>query len=88
MNNQHRRTNFTPSDDALIRQQPITGMSLQILQTFLRTNREALMRRANELGVSLLISDESDGAVDTRTLRCTGRFVDPLLERLKQVHGK
>ena len=88
MNNLHRRTNFTPSDDALIRQQPITGMSLQILQTFLRTNREALMRRANELGVSLLISDESDGAVDTRTLRCTGRFVDPLLERLKQVHGK
>ena len=88
MNNQHRRTNFTPSDDALIRQQPITGMSLQILQTFLRTNREALMRRADELGVSLLISDESDGAVDTRTLRCTGRFVDPLLERLKQVHGK
>jgi len=88
MNNQHRRTNFTPSDDALIRQQPITGMSLQILQTFLRTNREALMRRANELGVSLLISDESDGAVDTRTLRGTGRFVDPLLERLKQVHGK
>ena len=88
MNNQHRRTNFTPSDDALIRQQPITGMSLQILQTFLRTNREALMRRANELGVSLLSSDESDGAVDTRTLRGTGRFVDPLLERLKQVHGK
>ena len=88
MNNQHRRTNFTPSDDALIRQQPITGMSLQTLQTFLRTNREALMRRANELGVSLLISDESDGAVDTRTLRGTGRFVDPSLERLKQVHGK
>ena len=47
MNNQHRRTNFTPSDDALIRQQPITGMSLQILQTFLRTNREALMRRTS-----------------------------------------
>jgi hypothetical protein len=46
------------------------------------------MRRAEELGVSLLISDESDGAVDTRILRCTGRFVDPLLERLKQVHGK
>jgi hypothetical protein len=82
------RRNFTPSDDALIRQQPITGMSLKILQTFLRTNREALMRRAEELGVSLLISDESDGAVDARTLRCTGRFVDPLLERLKQVHGK
>jgi hypothetical protein len=82
------RRNFTPSDDALIRQQPITGMSLKTLQTFLRTNREALMRRAEELGVSLLISDESDGAVDTRTLRCTGRFVDPLLERLKQVHGK
>jgi hypothetical protein len=88
INKQHRR-NFTRSDDALIRQQPISGMSLKILETFLRTNREALMRRADELGVSLAISDDHDheGAIDTRILRCTDGFVDPLLERLKQVHG-
>jgi hypothetical protein len=86
--NNHRR-NFTPSDDALIRQQPITGMGLKILETLLRTNREALMRRADELGVSLVISNDHDhdGAIDTRMLRSTERFVDPLLERLKHVHG-
>jgi hypothetical protein len=87
MNNQHRRTNFTRSDDALIRQQPISGIGLKILETMLRTNREGLMRRADELGVSLVISDDYDGAVDTRTLRCSAGLVDPLLERLKQVHG-
>ena len=86
MNNQRY---FTKSDDALIRQQPITGMSLKILETILRTNREALMRRADELGVSLVISNDHDheGAIDTRMLRCTDGFVDPLLERLKQIHG-
>jgi hypothetical protein len=87
MNNQPRRTNFTPSDDALIRQQPISGIGLKILATMLRTNREALMRRADELGVSLVISSDHDGAMDTRTFRCTDGFVDPLLERLKSVHG-
>jgi hypothetical protein len=83
------KRNFTPSDDVLIRQQPINGMSLKILETFLRTNRETLMRRADELGVSLVISSDHDheGAVDTRMLRCSDGFVDPLLERLKQVHG-
>jgi hypothetical protein len=81
MNNQHRRTNFTLSDDALIRQQPVTGIGLNRLATILRTNREALMRRAEELGVSLVIGD--DHAVDTRT----NGLVDPLLERLKQTHG-
>ena len=88
MNNQRRY--FTKSDDALIRQQPITGMSLKILETFLHTNREALTRRADEIGVSLVINDDHDhdGAIDTRMLRCTDGFVDPLLERLKQVHGK
>ena len=45
------------------------------------------MRRADELGVSLAIGDDYDGAVDTRTLRCSDELVDPLLERLKQVHG-
>jgi len=49
------------------------------------------MRRADELlGVSLLISNDHDhdGAIDTRMLRSTEGFVDPLLERLKQVHGE
>jgi len=86
--NNHRR-NFAPSDDVLVRQQPTTGISLKILETILRTNREALMRRADELGVSLVISNDHDheGAIDTRMLRCTDGFVDPLLERLKQIHG-
>jgi len=87
MNNQRRRTNFTPSDDALIRQQPVTGIGLKRLATILRTNQEALMRRAEELGVSLVVSYEHDGAVDTRTLRCTNGLVDPLLQRLKQTHS-
>ena len=52
----------------------------------LRVSRDTLMRRADELGVTLAISDH-DEAVDTRTLRCTDGLVDPLLERLKQVHG-
>ena len=87
MQYQHRRTNFTPSDDALIRQQPMSGVGLTMLETLLRTNREALMRRADELGVSLDISDDHDRAVDTRALRCSDGFVDPLLERLKRIHG-
>jgi hypothetical protein len=33
MDNQHRRTNFTPSDDALIRLQPTSGIGLKILET-------------------------------------------------------
>jgi hypothetical protein len=72
----------------LIRQQPVTGIGLKRLATILRTNQEALVRRADELGVSLIMGDESDEAVDTRIPRRTGGFVDPLLERLKQVHGK
>jgi len=85
MNNQKCRTNFTSSDDELIRQQPLTGMGLKTLEALLRTSREALMHRAEELGVSLVISNDRDRAIDS--LRCTDRFIDPLLERLKQVHG-
>ena len=88
MNNQHRRKNFTSSDDVLIRQQPVTGIGLKRLAAMLHTSREALMDRATELGVSLVIGDESDGAIDTRTVRSTDGFVDPLLQRLKDVHGK
>jgi hypothetical protein len=87
MNSKNRKRNFTPSDDVLIREQPVTGIGLRTLETMLRTNRETLRRRADELGVSLVISDDHDEAVDTRALRCTGGLVDPLLERLKQVHG-
>ena len=88
MNNQHRRKNFTPSDDVLIRQQPVTGIGLKRLAAMLHTSQATLMERAEELGVSLVIGDESDGAIDTRTLRCTDGFVDPLLQRLKDLHGK
>ena len=45
------------------------------------------MRRADELGVSLAIGDYLDRAEDTRTLRRSDGLVDPLLERLKQIHG-
>jgi hypothetical protein len=87
VSNEHRRKNFTSSDDVLIRQQPVTGIGLKRLAAILRTNQAALRERATELGVSLIIGDENDGAIDTRTLRCSNGFVDPLLERLKNVHG-
>jgi hypothetical protein len=82
----HKR-NFTPSDDALIRQQPVSGISLKVLAKMLRTSPERLMRRASELGVSLDIDDYDEEPVDTRALRCSDTLVDPLLERLRQVHG-
>jgi hypothetical protein len=89
MNNQHRRKNFTLSDDAVIRQQPVTGIGLRRLALILHTNQEAIRHRATELGVSLVIDAEGGGSVaDTRTLRCSNGFIDPLLERLKDVHGK
>jgi len=88
MNNQHRRKNFTLSDDVLIRQQSVSGISLKRLATILHTNQAALMNRATELGASLIIGDESDGAIDTRALRSADGFVDPLLKRLQDVHGK
>jgi hypothetical protein len=54
----------------------------------LHVSRETLLRRADELGVTLDIGDDHDEAIDTRSaLRCTNGLVDPLLERLKQVHG-
>ena len=52
----------------------------------LHTSREKLMRRAGELGVSLDTSDYEPW--DTRALRCSDdKLIDPLLERLKQIHG-
>ena len=74
-----------PSDDALILQQPVSGIGLKTLAKMIRTAPEMLIRRAGELGVSF--EDDHDMAVDTRPLRCTDGVVDPLLERLKQVHG-
>jgi hypothetical protein len=44
------------------------------------------MRRADELGVSL-VPKYHDEAVDTEAHRCTDGLIDPLLRRLKQVHG-
>ena len=85
MNNKQYRRNFAPSDDALILEQPVTRIGLKTLATMLRTSHETLMRRADELGVSLAISH--DEAVDTRALRRSDELVDPLLERLKRVHG-
>ena len=85
-NNQHTR-NFTPSDDALILQQPFSRIGVKLLATMLRTSQEKVMRRADELGVSLAISDDYDGTVDTRTRRRSDEIVDPLLERLKRLHG-
>jgi len=79
---------FTPSDDALIRQQPMTGVGIGRLAQILRTNQETIRDRATELGVSLVIGDEAGSAIDTRRLCCTDGFVDPLLRRLKDVHGK
>ena len=64
----------------------MSGIGLKRLETLLRTSGGAL-RRADELGVSLVMSIDHDRAFDTRTLRCTNGFVDPLLERLTQVHG-
>ena len=87
MNNKQNTRNFTPSDDALIKEQPVTRIAVKTLATKLHTSQEKVMRRADELGVSLAISDYYEGAVDTRPLRCSDGLVDPLLERLKRVHG-
>ena len=87
-NDDQEKKNFTLVEDALIRQQPVTGTGLRRLALILRTNQEAIRQRATELGVSLVIGAESDGAIDTRTLRCKDGFVDLLLARLKDVHGK
>ncbi|MFZ0984429.1 MAG: hypothetical protein WCF38_19990, partial [Pseudolabrys sp.] len=60
-------------------------VGLNKLATMLQASQERVMRRADELGVSLAIS--GDYFADTRALRCSHGLVDPLLERLKQVHG-
>jgi len=87
-NDDHGKKNFTTMDDALIRQQPVTAIGLKRLAQLLRTTEEAIRNRATELGVSLVIG-EGDEAIDTRAIRCTDdEYVDPLLERLKDVYGK
>jgi len=87
MNNKQHTRNFTRSDDALILEQPVTRIGLRTLATMLRTSQEKVMRRADELGVSLVISDDYDGAVDTRRRHRGDGVVDPLLEQLKRVHS-
>ena len=86
MNNKQQTKYFTSADDTLILQQPFTRIGLKTLATMLRTSQERVMRRADELGVSLVISDDYDGA-DTRRLHRGDELVDPLLERLKRVHS-
>ena len=89
MNHNHRTTTFKPLDDAVILQQPVTGIGFKTLATMLHTSREMITRRASELGVSLDTSDDHDEAADTRAFSCMDkRRVDPLLERLKQIHGE
>lgn len=83
-----KRKKFTSSDDLLIRQQPATGMSLKRLASILRTTQQAVRHRAKELGVSLVVGDARGGNIDTRMLRSTDGFVDPLLERLKNAREK
>ena len=76
---------FTPTEDALIREQPVTGISLKTLEKMLGTSRETLLKRAYELGVSL-IKDDPDETIDAR-LRSGDKLIDPLLERLERIHG-
>ena len=73
MNNKQHTKNFAQSDDALILDQPVTGIGIKTLATMLHTSEERVMRRADELGVSLAINDVYDAAVDTRTLRLWSR---------------
>ncbi|MGB8106115.1 MAG: hypothetical protein WCF47_17770, partial [Pseudolabrys sp.] len=65
----------------------VTRIGLKTLATMLHVSQEKVMRRADELGVLLATSDDYEGAVDARALRCSDGLVDPLLERLKHVHG-
>jgi DNA-binding Lrp family transcriptional regulator len=61
MNNKQHTRNFTPSDDALILQQPFSRIGVKLLATMLRTSEERVLRRVDELGVSLVISDDHAG---------------------------
>ena len=75
MQYQHRRTNFTPSDDALIRQQPMSGVGLTMLETLLVHQLIGAQReRLDELGVSLDISDDHDRAVGHASAPLQRRF--------------
>ena len=58
------------------------------LLVYCRGKKRRSGQRATELGVSLVIGDEGGSAIGTRTLRCTNGFIDPLLKKLKDVHGK
>ena len=71
------RKNFTPSDDALILEQPVSRIGIEKLATMLHTSPGRVMRRADELGVSLALRYH-DEAFDTRAHRCTDGRIDPL----------
>ena len=69
MNNKQQTRYFTSAEDALILQQPFTRIGLKTLATMLRTNQERVMRRADELGVSLAISDDIRGSRPRKVFR-------------------
>jgi hypothetical protein len=48
---------------------------------------DALILEQPVTRIGLSLAKDYDGAVDTRVRRCSDGLVDPLLERLKQVHG-
>jgi hypothetical protein len=54
MNNPTPRRTFTAVQDDAIRLQPVNGMSIWQLARILRTSRQAVERRAYELGVELV----------------------------------
>jgi len=88
MSNHFRRRRFTEADDDMIRSQPENGISIRRLERALRTSREALHRRADELGVILREHEGAnvhDEPLDTRTLGPDLR--DPLLAALQRHHG-
>jgi hypothetical protein len=58
MSNDHRRKNFTPSDDALIRQRPVNGIGLKRLAAYRGAPmqsieiRNAIGQQRNNFGVN------------------------------------
>src|SRR5262245_52330898 len=82
MNNKRYRRNFTPSDDALILEQPVTGIGLKTLATMLGTSQQKVLRRADELGVSLVIGSDHDTCENQRPRqRMAGAFLLSLKRR-------
>ena len=65
--------NFRPSDDALILEQPVSGIGVKTLAKMIHTSPEMLIRRAGELGVSLDTSDDHDEAARHASASCSDK---------------